>query len=168
MHGAVAHQWRRLNRHLGYQGRALFFLAAMCFYVGARLLEGDWDVAHTYPIEFLPLWLRVAVWWVPAVVAGIVSFWPPGFARWGYAALMVPIALRGFSYLTAAAFWLLEKPFPQVDVLGESGAVWPALFWLGTTAFVGLLAGWPEPVDVQHGEAEWHGGRQSSPRAEER
>lgn len=135
----VIRQWRALNEHLGYRGRALFFLAVVWAMIGVRLLEtgGLPDAGRGYalPLQHLPLWLRVFLWWAPAALAAVTAFWPAGWTRWGFIALVLPVAFRAASYAFSVLF-------------GHLGDLISCLVWVGITAFVMLLAGWPEPVEV--------------------
>lgn len=132
------------RRHIGFRGTTLLYLAAVWFGVGLTLIiRPDPDMAHMYPLEYLPLWVRVCLWWVAAAVAVITAFWPEDAERWGFAILSLPVLFRACSY---AATGILEYPHALVDAV-----VWTAVF-----GFVINTAQWPEPPrrrpDLKDGE----------------
>src|SRR5688572_24936293 len=99
----------RIRRHLGYRGTALLFLGVVWFAVGSRILQGDTDPAHKLPIEYLPVEVRAGIWWVAAAVAVMAAVWPSEKTRMGYAALVIPAALRAASYAGAFGMWVIGE-----------------------------------------------------------
>lgn len=127
----------RLTRLVGYRGLTQMFLALVWVAVGFRIIEvPDADPGHKLPIEFLPVWLRVAIWWAAALAAVVTAVWPPppgNKDRWGFSALVVPVAFRAISYTGAVIF-------------GYGGAAIDAAIWIGVSGYVMVVADWPEPV----------------------
>lgn len=118
----------------GYRPTALILFSAIWFSVGISVMTRPDSIesAEMLPIEYLPVWLRVALWWVPACCGLIAAFWPPGHDRWGWAGLSVPATFRAFSFLAAAVLGWIDFTH--------------AISWLVILGILGLLATWPEPV----------------------
>ena len=115
----------RLIRLVGRRGASLLLFAMVWFAVGLRLItEVDEDPLHTNLTEILPLWLRVAIWWIPAVVALVTICWPSGGSRnkWGFVALVLPAALRAVSFLTTAVLGFLAELIPGIRIRVEAAA----------------------------------------------
>lgn len=136
-----------IRRLLGYRGLSLTFLALVWFAVGARLLvdpndPGSHLIGHRLPLEYLPIWLRVAIWWAAALAAVVTAWWPKGKTKWGFVALVVPASFRAISFTGAL-------------LLGAHGGLaWvDAAVWVGITSYVMVLADWPEPAVTEGGSS---------------
>lgn len=131
---------------IGYRGATLTFLAVVWFAVGANLIaDGDPDPAHRTLLELLPMWVRVAVWWVAAAVAMVTAWWPPTRPKWGYTALVVPAAFRALSYGGAATFAGWHAVTGTESWTFVVATVADTAVWLGITFYILTCAGWPEP-----------------------
>ena len=118
----------------GFRATALVLFALVWFSVGAGIITRPnvVDAEHRLPLEYLPLWLRVAIWWVAAACAIIATFWPPGDDRWGWVLLSLPVSLRAVTYFAATCFgWLDVTHFVS---------------WAVILTLVVLISFWPEPV----------------------
>lgn len=124
---------RRLFSRLGFRGTSLVFLALVWFAVGSRIAAApDPDPTYSLPLEIFPVWLRVALWWVPALVAFTVAWMSTARGKVGFVALVIPASLRGFSFAVVLP-WHLE--------------VWiEAVVWLGIVGYILTLSAWPEPA----------------------
>ncbi|WGH20313.1 membrane protein [Arthrobacter phage MaGuCo] len=131
---------RWLARRLGRRGAALVVLAVAFLATGAELLA-NWpapDVEHFLLHTYLPVPVRAALWVLPGVAA-LVAATCKGTGRdgFGFAALVVPLAIRAASYLWSAVAYLFGFN------------TWPwawtgALTWLFLLGLVLVIAGWPE------------------------
>ena len=131
-----------LQRRFGFRGKALTRLGVVWLLVGLSvLLAPVRDADNLIALEQLPVWLRVGLWWAPAVVAFVTAWWPAGADKIGFMALVVPAALRALSYLWTAVVGTFS------DVYGDTGMWTAAIAWVVITDFVILLAAWPEQVD---------------------
>lgn len=131
----------RLFDRVGFRSPALTFLAFVWLAVGARLLTAsDPDPFHKLPIEYLPMQVRVLLWWLPAILAGIAAWVRVVPSRVGFVALVIPAAFRALSFTGAAATGLLTGDYPfWVAALVE------AVVWAGVTGYVIVAAAWPDP-----------------------
>lgn len=120
-------------RLLGFRGTSLAFLALVWFAVGARIAnDPDPDPTYMLLVEWLPVEVRVALWWVPALVAFIVAWLPTRHGKFGFVALVIPAAIRAFSF-TIASPW-----HPELR--------WDALVWVGVVGYILTVSAWPEPA----------------------
>lgn len=124
--------WARLFP--GYRPTALVLFSCIWFSVGLGLMTrpAQVEAEHPLPLEYLPLWLRVALWWLPALAGLVNAFWPPGQDKWGWAFLSIPATFRVFSYSVAAMFGWLDATY--------------AASWAVIIGILTLIAFWPEPV----------------------
>lgn len=134
-----------LHRRLGFRGTSLLFLSLVWVAVGARIPGDPFDSpGYRLPLEYVPIPVRVGIWWVAAAVAIIAAWWPPGRTKWGFIALSVPASFRAFSYLGAALFY------------GHPEILIHALLWLGVTGYVVNTSNWPEPPSLDGDDQETH------------
>lgn len=117
----------------GYRPTALLLFSTIWFSVGLGLLTRPVQVetTHLLPIEYLPVWVRVGLWWAPAVAGVISAFWSSE-DKWGWALLSIPVTFRVTSYAIASVFGWLDPTY--------------ALSWTVILGVLALLAFWPEPV----------------------
>lgn len=117
----------------GFRATALIILAVVWFSVGLGLIDRPTipGAGHPLPLEYLPLWVRVGLWWLAAVCAVVACFWPPGDDRWGWVLLSLPASLRVVSYGVGAALGWLSPSY--------------LVSWLMILGLLLLLASWPEP-----------------------
>lgn len=120
----------------GYRPTSLILFSLIWFSVGLSLITRPIQVEseHMLPIEYLPTWARVALWWVPAACGMVAAYWPPGHDRWGWVALSIPASFRVASYGAAAAVGWIEPT--------------AAISWAVIIGILTLLAFWPEPSRV--------------------
>ena len=136
--------------HLEERGRALLMLAVVWVMIGlAVMFRPDPDIAHRLPIEYAPHWIRAAIWWIPAGIAVVTAWWPVGKDKWGYVALVIPVAFRGISYTIAFALGVLTG-----NAYGWSGYLLETIVWAFVMGLVVHLAG---RVNAHH--PEWEGTR---------
>lgn len=87
-----------MRPHLTHRGAVLLPLAVIWVVTGTRLLVGpDATPGFMLPIEYLPMWARVGLWWGAAAVAAATA-WTPRLVTAGYVALVLPAGLRFTSY----------------------------------------------------------------------
>lgn len=124
---------RRFLHFPGFRPTALLLFSLIWVSVGLGLITrpDSLDSTHRLPIEYLPIWLRVVLWWGPALCGVIAGFWPPGKDKWGWVLLSVPASFRAASYGIAAVYGWIDPTF--------------ALSWLVILGILALLAFWPEP-----------------------
>lgn len=134
----------RIPRY-GYRGRALTLVGLVWILVGLTVLREPERVPLVS--EWLPLWLRVALWTGAGLVALLTSWWPPGRDRWGFMALVVPAAIRALAYAWSWTLGLVSD-----GELGDSADWIGATGWVAIVGFVLLLAAWPEPVTITREE----------------
>lgn len=131
---------RWLARVLGRRGAALVVLGLAFVFTGVEMLvnqpQPDYDrfLLHTY----MPFPVRAALWIVPGVLA-LFAATRHGTGRdgFGFAALVVPLALRTASYVWSSVAYLAGV------------STWPfawtgALTWVALLALVLIISGWPE------------------------
>lgn len=128
-----AAEMHHVTDRLGFRGTSLVFLSLVWFAVGSRIVSNpDPDPSYALPLELFPVWVRVAVWWVPALIGFCVAWMSTAHGRLGFVALVIPASLRGFSF-TAALPWHIE--------------LWiEAVVWLGIVGYILTLSAWPEPA----------------------
>lgn len=115
-------------------------LAGLWFLIGLTVwLEGDDDPYHHMPLEWLPVELRVTIWWGAALFTIINLRLPPGRDHWGWAILAFPVALRALNFVLGTILGMLP-----IDPLGDTDAWRAALAWTIVLAFVLRQAARPE------------------------
>lgn len=120
---------------LGRRGCALGFFAFLDLVYCWALLFPSETARRTDPLVYLagvlPLWVWAILWGSVGVTCLVFAF------RWedspGFAAAIGLKVLWGLMYLGGWLFADLERGYVS------------AAIWLAFAAFVGLLAGWPEP-----------------------
>jgi hypothetical protein len=120
---------------------ALLFFAVVWFTVGFGIIDmpNPPGATHALPLEYLPVWFRVALWFGAAVCAVVAAFWPKGQDKWGWVALGIPASLRVVSYGVAVLVgWIEPRYF---------------FSWVFILGLVMLLASWPETLERQTDEA---------------
>lgn len=145
--------WRRL--YPGERGMDLLLLGFIWLLLGFAIAEGnETHRAYVFVIEYLPIPLRVAIWWGAAAVAFITAWWPAGKDRWGFVALVIPPALRATSHVVAVISGYLTD-----DKYGYHQDWIPALSWVTVTLFVWRLARHPElPTPISEERVHGPGG----------
>ena len=116
--------------------RALLLMAILWACVGYSLWQQpDYypDDSH-YPMEYLPPWVRVGIWWISAACALVAVWAPKSSDKWGFLALVIPPAFRAVAFTWGVAL---------ADTLLLSAVTW----WC-VTLLVYLLAAWPSPPRV--------------------
>lgn len=118
----------------GYRPTALILFSLIWFSVGLGLMTRPMQITaeHRLPLEYLPLEVRVALWWIPALAGLVNAFWPPGQDKWGWALLSLPATFRVVSYFIAAVFGWLDATY--------------FISWAVIIGILTLLAFWPEPA----------------------
>ncbi|WP_435233377.1 hypothetical protein [Micromonospora aurantiaca (nom. illeg.)] len=130
---------RRLHHRVGRRGTALLVFAALDLAMAARLATAHPDASRFY--EWLWILTPLAALWAGvAVVCAVGAFRKPD--RLAFAAAIGIKVLWCSLYVCG---WLLG----QVPDGWVSAAVWG-----GFAAVVGLVAGWPEPVNGE-GRPAW-------------
>lgn len=128
---------------VGHSGSMLLIFGSIWTLIGLGLAtSGDAPILATlWPMTWLPMWLRVALWIVGGCVAIAYAFRP----RWvdndgvAWTLLYVPPALRSLAYFTG---WLHHLLSPGAGF--ERG--WSqALIYLAMTLAVVVCARWPDP-----------------------
>jgi MFS family permease len=133
---------RWLARRLGRRGACLIVLGLAFIGVGINaLLSGPPDTHHVgrYLLHnYLPFWVE-ALLWAGAGLAAVHASGKHGTGRdgYGFAALIVPLALRIVSYLGSFLAYL-------VGLSGWGGGGVSAVVWTGLMALILIIAGWPE------------------------
>ena len=130
-----------MRRHVGVRAEGMILAAAIWGLVGLGAIDTPaMPPAPSLLHLLIPTWIRVALWWVPAVAAVVLA--PSDrLSRWGLALLTVPSILQGVSYLWAWLMELVPGP-PPGDPRGWVSAAYYALM----VAFVLLLAHIPANV----------------------
>lgn len=83
--------------------RSLRILAVVWIGVGIEtFLDPPGVPGGTFPLEVIPPGARGTIWIGAALCALVLSVWPPGADRRGFSILLIPAALRTFSYAWAA------------------------------------------------------------------
>ena len=116
---------------LHHRARSLILMGLVWIAVGTSVLVDPPGLpGHAYVLEALPTGVRAAIWLVAggsAVVAAQRRRW----TRWGFVALVIPAALRTFSYAWAGIVWILSGGTES------AGAAWlEAGTWAVVTLFV--------------------------------
>jgi hypothetical protein len=98
-------------------------------------------------VEILGPWVRASLWIGSAVIAFVVATHGPGYIhgidKWGFAALMVPVSIRGLSYWVAWGIGVLG-----VDSKYGSTDLWPnAVVCTAAAIHIYRLARRPELTD---------------------
>lgn len=135
---------RWLYRHrLGNRGWDLVQIGLIWVVVGWSITQRDPDPQDRVPLEYLGVPVRVAIWYAAAAIAIAVALWgstrTPGWVgdHLGFAALVMPAALRALSYWTAWAEGALG--------LGGAQSLWPnAVLWTTVCLLIYRLARRPE------------------------
>lgn len=130
-----------IHRHIGVRAEGMILAAAIWGLVGVGTVTAPPVTAPPSVLHLLiPVWLRVALWCVPALVAMILA--PSDrLSRWGLGLLTIPPIVQGVSYLWAWLMDLVPGP-PPGDPRGWLSAAYYALM----VAFVLLLAHIPANV----------------------
>jgi hypothetical protein len=129
-----------IHRHIGVRAEGMILVAAVWSLIGLGVATGQ-APEHTGAWHtLLPVWLRVLLWWLPALVALVVA---PS-ARWsptGLALLTVAPMLHLVSYVSAWVSEVIPGPPP-----GDPGGWYRAGFYLAMLALVILLSHIPATV----------------------
>ena len=125
-------------RFPGFRPMAMILFALIWFSVGLGLITRPdaLEAAHRLPIEYLPVWLRVVLWWVPAAIGVVLAFKWPKYDRWAWVIMSLPASFRVISYSLAAMLGWIDITF--------------SLSWLVICGILTLIAAWPEPPEVDH------------------
>lgn len=126
---------RGYNVFPGFRPTALVLFSLIWFGVGLGLITrgaAPLNPEHRLPLEYLPIWLRVALWWGPALLGLVAAFWPPQRDRWGWVLLSIPASFRAASYLFAGMIGWIDFSY--------------AVSWVVICGILTLLAFWPEPI----------------------
>lgn len=120
----------------GYRASALILMAVLWFSVGLGLIDRPFipGAGHPLPLEYLPLWVRVAIWWVAAACGIVAAFWPPGNDRWGWVVMSVPASMRFVSYAVGALMDWIDTSY--------------VVAWTIILLLLVLFASWPEPPSL--------------------
>ena len=136
-----------LHRYnIGVRAAGMFLAAAVWIMIGLDIIVSP-EAAAQFPATFhvlLPVWFRLCVWWLPAVIAILVAR-DDSRSHWGLGALMVSPIERAVSFLISWASvplhdWL--QWWPDGDDRGWLRAAYYVLM----IAFVYLLALIPADV----------------------
>jgi hypothetical protein len=128
----MRHWFRQVKRDLGTiihyfwpcrRSGDLILLAIIWAGVGISTLNNDPERTLVI-VEFFGPYVRAGLWIGAAIIAFIVATHGPGYVhgidKWGFAALMVPVAIRGLSYWVAWGIGVLN-----IDSKYGSTALWP-------------------------------------------
>jgi len=124
---------RRLMHRLGRRGAALTFFGILDLAIAASLV-GPVAPTTRAAAELMSPWAWAGLW---ASVAALcfVGAW----VRWDHYAFTAAIAMKVIWSGEVLASWLLYDA--QRGWLG-------AVVWAAFAAFIAVIAGWPEPVNV--------------------
>jgi hypothetical protein len=151
--GQVSRDLRVIIHHFWPCARSgdLVLLSIIWFAVGVNTLNHDPERTVVI-VELLGPYIRAALWFGAAIIAFVVATHGPGYVhgidKWGFAALMIPVAIRALSYWVAWGIGIsgIDSPYGSV-------ALWPgAVSWTVVGIFVYRLGRRPElPAEVQRG-----------------
>jgi hypothetical protein len=121
----------------------LVLLSIVWFAVGVNTFNHDPE-RTVVVVELLGPYVRAALWIGAAVIAFIVATHGPGYIhgidKWGFAALIVPVAIRALSYWVSWGIGVLG-----IDSQFGSVSLWPsAVAWTAVGIFVYRLGRRPE------------------------
>jgi len=134
-----------IQRHLGRRGAALLFFCLLDLAIAWSLVDPKLTPllraapSYSYIVRYTlwshgPLWIWAAVWANVGLVCGAAA-WRRGHDSVAFAlAILLKLVWAGM-FLAA---WLT----------GQAHGAWlTATIWAGFAAFVGVIAGWPEPLE---------------------
>jgi hypothetical protein len=123
--GQVRHDLQAIIHYLWPCRRSGDLILLAIIWTGVGISTFNNDPERTVVIvEFLGPWFRASLWIGAAIIAFVVATHGPGYIhgidKWGFAALMVPVAIRGLSYWVAWGIGVLG-----IDSKYGSTALWP-------------------------------------------
>jgi len=131
---------RRSPLCLGHRGRGQLLLAAAWLFIGIDSIADPTVTPTRYLFhESLPPILRAGMWIATGLVATVTAWWAPGKDKWGFVALVIPPAVRFFSYGMA---WILGA-LPLGSIGYVNGWIGAAV-WAAVVAIVIHIAATPE------------------------
>ena len=135
---------KRFIRRFGHRGIALALLGFLWVLTAVGIALAPLERGRLLD-ERLPVWLRVALWGVPGLLAVAAAFWRSLDAdAWGW--LLVPVVVRFLSFFAGWVFSLAGKEsgaYPD----GWRGAITTAVFIVFImTCAAGLDRPQPPPV----------------------
>lgn len=129
-----------IHHHIGVRAQGMILTAGIWLLIGAGALTGESPDRVGAWHTLLPLWARVALWWVPALVA--LALAPSAHrSHYGLGALFVAPMVHLCSYTTAWVVELLPGPPP-----GDPGGWYRAAIYGALVALVVLLSHIPADV----------------------
>jgi len=135
---AWAQPYRRLRARLGRRGLALVVFGLTFALTGLRALLAPTEDEGRYILyTFLPVALRLVLWFVPAALALWAAFRGTGRDAVGFSALVIPSSVVALSYVWSWVGYLAGlTDWP----LGWTGAA----RWLLVLALILIVSGWKE------------------------
>ncbi|OII27563.1 hypothetical protein [Frigoribacterium sp. MCBA15_019] len=130
--------YRRVRERLGRRGLALVVFSLVFALTGLRaILAPTEDDGRFILYTFLPVPMRVILWFVPAALGLWAAFRGTGRDAIGFSALVIPATAIAFSYV-----WSWVGYFAGLTdwSLGWTGAA----RWLLVLALVLIVSGWKE------------------------
>lgn len=145
-----------LRAHLGRRGLALVAFSLVFALTGlAALLEPAQDGGRFILYTYLPVPLRLVLWFVPAALGLWSAFRGIGRDALGFAALVVPASIVAFSYAWSVVGYLAG--------LTDYALGWTGFGrWLLVLALILIVSGWKEADEPPPSDAPTH---ERSPRA---
>jgi len=133
---------QKARKYLGRRGAVLLILGIIWGIVAVNVGNTPTPSRPLAPHERLPDIIRILIWGISSLVAIFCAFLRrPGRDRWGYFALIFPVAERAGSWLLAIFFEAFHF-FPPAPPLSTS--VSNVAFYGALTFLVITIAGWPE------------------------
>ena len=130
-----------LRAHVGRRGLALIVFSLVFALTGlAALLEPAQDDGRFILYTYLPVPLRLVLWFVPAALGLWSAFRGIGRDAWGFAALVVPASIVAFSYAWSVVGYLTGLTDYSLGWTGFGR-------WLLVLALILIVSGWKEADD---------------------
>lgn len=130
-----------LRPRVGKRGTSLLFFAILDLVISLSLISPDHTTRNSplylWLASVAPLWVWAALWALTGLICLAHVFRRQD--RWGFTAAITIKVLWG---LLSLGGWLLGGV--------ERGYV-SAVIWLAMAGWVGVIAGWPEPVRNREG-----------------
>jgi hypothetical protein len=134
----MTHPYRWLRARLGRRGLALVVFSLVFALTGlAALLEPVQDDGRFILYTYLPVPLRLVLWFVPAALGLWSAFRGAGRDALGFSALVVPASIVAFSYAWSSVGYLAG--------LTDYALGWTGFGrWLLVLALILIVSGWKE------------------------